>query len=333
LKAKILLIGYGTEPTLRHVCQQAARLRVDYDFLDLIAVRDAPRIRVEQTSDDLVIEMASRQFRFSCFHSFYNRCDYVDLGQPLRNLAVSRIFASVSAWLEFAGALVVNRPSAGAPNANKFLHAAELQHYGFETPEQIIVGNRLCAESALDAGGAWINKSCSSSRSIATVLDPELWERLHLLTNCPSLFQRRIVGPDVRVHVVGGQLFAEKIVSQSIDYRFHRGDTPNAYSDCDVPADICRLCLAYCEMRGLLLAGFDFKINDYDGNWYALEANPRPGFEAFDRRQGYQISKALLSLLSDGVTKAESGKHQSSFASGSNDAFISESRRPPIRIL
>lgn len=326
---KILMVGYSTDATLRHSLERAKQLNIDFEALDLLALRDAKRLRITQTPEDLVIEMEAQTIQFSHFQSFYNRGDYADFGQPLRNQAISRISATVSAWLEFSRALVVNRTSAGAPNANKFLHAVELRRFGFRTPEQMIVGTKSSAESVLDTSGTWISKSCSGSRSISTALDQELWERFHLLKNSPSLFQRRIVGPDVRVHVVGDQIFPEMIVSQTIDYRFPRTDVPNVYSDCGVPDDIGRLCIAYCKFRGLLIAGFDFKINHRDGYWYAFEANPRPGYESFDRRQGFRISNALLSLLNDGPSRTE--VHNKSTASICDDPFISQSRRPPFR--
>ena len=117
-------------------------------------------------------------------------------------------------------------------------------------------------------------------------MDGALWERLNHLRDSPSLFQRRIIGPDVRIHVVGSEIFPEMIISKNLDYRYPQKDTPNVYYDCDVPTDIRQRCLAYCKMRGLMFAGFDFKIDERNGCWYVLEANPRPGYEFYDRRQG-----------------------------------------------
>jgi glutathione synthase/RimK-type ligase-like ATP-grasp enzyme len=67
-----------------------------------------------------------------------------------------------------------------------------------------------------------------------------------------------------------------------------------------VPDDIVEHCRAYQVMSGLTFLGFDFMVTA-DGEYFALEANPLPGYDSYDRRLGYTISDALLSLLSDGA--------------------------------
>ena len=138
---KTLTIGYSSDPTLRHLREQACIQGSDLEICDLLEIRDANQVRVEQSPEDLVIQIDSRSIRFSEFSSFYNRCEYADLGQPMRNSAISRVSMSIHAYLEFADALVVNRLSASTMNSSKFLHAAELRCCGFETPEQMIIGS------------------------------------------------------------------------------------------------------------------------------------------------------------------------------------------------
>src|SRR5204862_5479152 len=135
----------------------------------------------------------------------------------------------------------------------------------------------------------------------------------------------------VRIHVVGSELFAERIISESVDYRFHRGRISNAYCHSDVSHEIRHSCLKYCSARGLLFAGFDFKLDQKNGEWYVLEVNPRPGYESYDRRQGGRISRALLFLLKEGTKGTE--EKVSRPASRPIEPFIEQGRRPPIRIL
>src|SRR5580704_17172710 len=134
MNVPVLMIGYGTDPPLRHLMERARLLGTNFEVFDLLSLRDAKNVRISQTPEDLVIEMDGRAIQFSGFHSFYNRCDYADFGDPFRNLMSWRIYASISACLEFCRATVVNRASAGSPNVNKFLHTVELRDWGFRTP-------------------------------------------------------------------------------------------------------------------------------------------------------------------------------------------------------
>lgn len=325
---KTLMIGYSSDPTLRHLREQTRIQGGDFEICDLLAIRDADWVRVEQLPEDLVLQIDSRSIRFSEFSSFYNRCEYADYGEPMRNAAISRVSTSILAYLEFADALVINRLSASAMNSNKFLHAAELRRCGFKTPEHMIIGSASSAKALLDPGGDWVNKGCGGTKTSAAALDSARWERLNQLQACPSLFQRRIIGPDVRIHVVGNEIFPEMIISKNIDYRYPQKGTPNVYQDCDVPTDIRRRCFAYCKMRGLMFAGFDFKVDEQSGCWYVLEANPRPGYESYDRRQDNRISKALLSLLQNGMEETKPSP-----LPPTNIPFITEHRRPLITPL
>jgi glutathione synthase/RimK-type ligase-like ATP-grasp enzyme len=172
-----------------------------------------------------------------------------------------------------------------------------MRSYGFSVPDTFIVGSSEEANSLRATGGNFISKSCSGTKTRVVEMEEELWGRVGALDNSPSIIQRRISGADVRVHVVGDQLLSERIESSRVDYRFHDASVPpNRYSLCDVPDSIAASCLTYCEDQGLLFAGIDFKITN-DDEWYVLEANPMPGYESYDRRQGHRISRALFELL------------------------------------
>ncbi|HWR00287.1 MAG TPA: hypothetical protein VN371_00350 [Chlorobaculum sp.] len=63
--------------------------------------------------------------------------------------------------------------------------------------------------------GRFICKSISGARSIVQELGPEDEERLESIRYCPMQFQARVDGFDVRVHVIGRQTIATKIVPNS----------------------------------------------------------------------------------------------------------------------
>ncbi len=312
----LLVIGYRTEGTLAHVLDAARAAGTRYALLDLATLRDATDLVVTESAGELVISIDDDVIRLSEFDAVYARIYWFDLGSPARNRALQMLIAALMGYLEHAPARVVNRPSAGASNMNKLAHLAELVTAGLVVPEAHVIGDAAFARTLVTADGEWISKSVSSAKTRAVAVDERLVARLDRLAACPSLFQRRIRGADVRVHVVGTECIAERIVAQQVDYRYRDPGVPRAeFSPCEVPAAIAAACVKYCETTGLLFAGIDFKISDADGEWYALEANPMPGFEPYDRRLGGRISRALLALLAPAVTH-------------DTEPFVTADRRP-----
>ena len=62
-------------------------------------------------------------------------------------------------------------------------------------------------------------------RSIVRELAEEHMPRLEQIKSCPALFQQKLVGTNIRVHVVGDRVFAHRIESGYVDYRYagHNG--------------------------------------------------------------------------------------------------------------
>ena len=350
---RTLLIGFSTEKTFRHTIQRMREFRIEVDVLDLSCFADA-RIDIDivETPSNLIISMGGDTFDFAGYGSIYNRAYWTDFNSASRNAALSRLVRSIAAWLSLCPGTIVNRPGCGTSNSNKFLHGIQLQKLGFRIPETFVTGDPLQASLLAHEGYELVSKSCSSTRTRTTAVTSSDWSRLGTILHCPTLFQRRIRGDEVRVHYVGGRLFPERIRTHRIDYRFPDPSIPpNQYLDCDVPSDIARLCEKYCTSQALMFAGFDFKI-EKDESWVVLEVNPMPGYESYDRRQKNRIVRALADLLSSGqstppvptsrvagtVWEAQSRESTNDYGSSiylstangreQNISFIGEDRRP-----
>jgi D-alanine-D-alanine ligase-like ATP-grasp enzyme len=95
---------------------------------------------------------------------------------------------------------------------------------------------------------------------------------------------------NIRVHVVGTDIFAAEIDSEAVDYRTDPRDMrPTA-----IPEPIAARCLAVTSKLGLLLAGIDL-IRTPDSEWYFLEANTSPGFTFFPGSD--RVAAAIARLL------------------------------------
>ena len=299
---KVLLIGYTTEKTFRHFTNYAMDASSEIDVLDLSLLCKCKSITISESKNDLFIDIDGIMFEFSQYLAFYTRAYWTDLGSPQRNAALSGLNNAINSWLAFCPGTVVNRPGAGMSNSNKFVHGMTLKEFGFKTPSTFIYGNPEAIQYHINKGEGveLVSKSCSSTRTRTVLLDDNLFNQSPALKNCPSLFQDRVIGSEVRVHCVDGLLLSEQIESNRIDYRYFDPLAPtNNYMICDVPENIGELCRKYCESKALVFAGIDFKVTPQN-DWIILEVNPMPGFESYDRRQFNRISIALLSVLLSG---------------------------------
>jgi glutathione synthase/RimK-type ligase-like ATP-grasp enzyme len=308
-----LIIGYARDKTTRHLCKAAADARVEHDFLDLGAAAEAERLALAWNGSNLEVELGERAFDLSSYEAFYSRLYFQTTGSARHDAALNELVAWVGGYLEQSDALVLNRPASGWSNFTKLQHARELRDVGFRVPDSFIVGSAAAGRELLRSG-RWVSKPCSGTRSETVLVDERLQARLHVLERAPTQFQEYIEGSDVRVHWLRGECFALEIRSASgIDYRF--GDAEGEFSEIDVPPAIAQRCAAFAKRARLEFAGFDFKL-DAGGEWVALEANPMPGFDYYDRRLDGAISRRIVQLLAHGV--------------GVEEPFIENSRRPAV---
>ena len=294
---RVLLVGYGTESTFSHFRDFLTADGVAHDVLDLSTLLEAHDLTITESPGELIVSIDDDMYCLSEYTAIYSRCFWFELGSDSRNRALQALVGALIGFLEHTPATVINRPSAGASNGNKLAHLGKLAAAGLVHPATYVIGDPALARTIVAPDGEWISKSVSGIRTRAVALDDALFARLDRLVVCPSLFQRRIRGADVRVHVVAAECIAERIVAQQVDYRYTEPGIPRAeFTPCDVPAEIERACVAYCERNQMLFAGIDFKVAE-DGTWYCLEVNPMPGYEPYDRRLGRRISRALATLL------------------------------------
>ena len=133
------------------------------------------------------------------------------------------------------------------------------------------------------------------------------------VAHCPTLFQERIEGVDVRVHVVGRSVFATRMTSDADDYRY---DTETRRESMAVPERIAHRCVQLSDSLGLLLAGCDFRVTP-SGRWVCFEVNPSPAFTYFEPRPETPIAEAVAELLRD----ADSGPQGNNPAVGLSGAI------------
>jgi len=281
----ILLWGLANDPPLRAVRERLGERGAEVVFVDHAAV-ERTHVRLDDEAFALAVDGA--ELSLDDVTAAYLRPYDARLYGPGVPHAAAGVHHLVYEWAESTRAIVVNRPSAEASNHSKLLQALPIRESGFATPESLVTNDRDRILEFRARHGSVIYKSLSSVRSIVAELDPE---RLPAGPMGPALIQQRIRGTNVRVHVVADRTFACAVESEGVDYRYASARLVPV----TLPAEVAGRCVSLARRLGLLLAGIDL-IEDADGDWYCLEANPSPAFTAFDHDGA--IADAVADLLS-----------------------------------
>lgn len=200
-------------------------------------------------------------------------------------------------WADQAAATVVNRPAAAFVNNSKPRQLHAIAACGFDVPETVVTTSPEVARRFAERHRRVVFKSASGVRSIATELSDGDRARLAEVTACPTMFQRLVEGVDVRVHVVGSQVFAIRIDADSLDYRYARDVRMTAI---ELDRDMADRLVRMVHRMGLHVAGVDLRL-ERDGRWLCLEVNPSPGFTWFARETGQPVAHAIAALLATEV--------------------------------
>jgi glutathione synthase/RimK-type ligase-like ATP-grasp enzyme len=199
--------------------------------------------------------------------------------------------------------VVINRVGGGMSNNSKPYQALLVRRAGLLSPPTVVTNEPDVARAFIDElDGKVIYKSLSGIRSIVRQMRPESMERLPYLRHGPAQFQEHIGGTNVRVHTVGDAVFATRVVSDAVDYRYARREGATVEMEPMVlPDDVSAACLRLARALGLELTGIDLKETS-QGDFYCFEVNPSPAFLYYEQHTGQPISAAIADLLHEGVS-------------------------------
>ena len=203
-------------------------------------------------------------------------------------------------WMEITPARVVNRCRPMGSNSSKPYQAQLIAQHGFAVPETLITNDPEIVRDFYAQYGRVIYKSISGVRSIVQELTAADLLRLEHIRWCPTQFQAFIAGTNIRVHIVGQEVFATKILSEVTDYRYARRQGGEAeLIAVELDDDLAERCIRLAATLALPFAGIDLKITP-DGEVFCFEVNPSPGFSYFEHHTGQPIARAVAHYLSRG---------------------------------
>jgi hypothetical protein len=221
-------------------------------------------------------------------------CRLIDLSGAAPHLAKrwQGLMAALRAWLEAVPGRVANRPSGGLHNSSKPLHEAILRGFGLRVPESLTSSDAETLR-AFVREGATISKTVSGVRADTVMVTEEDFVGFDG-GGGPVHLQRCVPGDDVRIHVVGEHIVAQRVEAGAVDYR--RDGGLGRMTIFEPPDALCNRLISSTAALGLAFAGWDFKI-DEAGDYWCLEANPMPGYGPYDAYCDGAISRALRSYL------------------------------------
>ncbi len=178
----------------------------------------------------------------------------------------------------------------------KVFQLNQMAKNNIRVPNTLITNNKDDLEEFLESnnnnvifkpvlGGAYTKKLSKES------LKSDLVKKL---INSPVQFQEMIEGEDLRVYIIGKEVFAAKIETEILDFRT---DKQAKIKPLELPQEIIYKCFRIMEIFDLNYTGIDIRLSD-SGEYVFLEANPAPMFIHFEKETGYPISDTLVKMLS-----------------------------------
>ena len=204
-------------------------------------------------------------------------------------------------WCELTSARVVNRLAAMGSNSSKAYQMQIIAEHGFNVPETLITSDPEAVHEFRRRHRTIVYKSISGVRSIVQRLSDHDLHRLEDIRWCPTQFQAYVEGRDVRVHVVDRRVFATRIESTAMDYRYAHQQVDEAarLEAIELPGDAADACVRLARGLGLAFAGVDLRIGP-DGEVTCFEVNPCPAFSYYEQQTGQPIAAAVAAYLAGG---------------------------------
>ena len=300
----ILLCGIPSEPPLAQAIRAAEQARLAYVVFNQRQAGTDITLEVSRGRATGTLTLRETHWPLDGFTGVYVRL--MDWRMLPRNRSsdpagvekARLLYETLDTWLEIAPSCrICNRNGACASNQSKPFQAQAIQRAGLLTPETLVTNDPDAVLLFLEAHGRVVYKSISSVRSIVQELRPDQRATLHRVRALPTQFQAFVPGTNVRVHVVGSEVFATEICSEAVDYRYAERDgrdvTMRAVT---LPDDVEEKCVRLSRLLDLPLCGIDLKRTP-EGVYYCFEVNPSPAYSYYQERTGQPVAQALVRYL------------------------------------
>jgi hypothetical protein len=303
----ILLLGIVTEPPLARVAHELDVLGVPTTvFNQREAAEGRCTFEIDGSGLHGELKLARGTLRLEDVAAVYTRLmddrilpelEGEPPDSPART-ACRELHDTLYRWMEITPARVVNRASSMASNGSKPFQAQLIAAAGFAIPETLVTNDPELVRAFFAEHGRVVYKSVSGSRSIVQELTWDDFDRIEDIRWCPVQFQAYVAGVDVRVHVVGQQLFATRVTSGATDYRYAGldGGTPARLEEMTLDDETAQRCIDITRELGLRFSGIDLRLTP-EGEAVCFEVNPSPAYAYYESHTGQPIAAAVARHL------------------------------------
>ena len=301
----ILLIGIPSEPPLRLLAEACSKKGIPFELFNQ---RQQAAWRVETDPwrrGDSILTNGSRHYRLNdCAGIYLRTMDHTQVPEyasSQNKTAINEMYGRLFRVMdEKTTCRVVNVPSVQMSNNSKPYQSLCINESGLDIPDTCITNDADEARQFIARYSSVIYKSISGTRSIVKQVDDASLVRLDKIKYCPVQFQECVSGFNVRVHVIGQKVYATKIISDAVDYRYARAEGKTASLESyDLDGTTAAKCVALARRLELPFAGIDLMIAE-DGRTICFEVNPSPGYSYYEQHTGQPISHALANYLAFG---------------------------------
>ena len=231
--------------------------------------------------------------------------DVSELEGDARSFAYNEWYEAVAGmWAMLGGAFWVNEPQRDLVASRKAFQLQVALEEGLSIPETLITSDPVAAGEfvARRAGAPCIYKSFSATeqawRETRILADAEL-AVLDQVRWSPVIFQEYVPAEvDLRVTVVGDEVYAGAVHSQEMeyrhDYRMHLDQV--RIEATELPDDVTDKLLSFMRRLGLSYGAIDMRRTP-EGDHVFLEVNPAGQWLFVEQHTGQPIAARIADLL------------------------------------
>lgn len=308
----ILLIGIPSEPPLKLAIEAAEKLNIPAVIFNQRYAHTYDMV-LEYVNNKFYgcLQIDGKEYNLDEFTGVYVRMmdynylpeikskvfNYIGNQKALKSISIQQ---QLLLWLDGTKSFIANRPLDMLSNMSKPYQTQIIAQSGLLIPPTLITNNLAQLNSYKNTNKNLIFKSISSVRSIVKDLNITYTPQLKNLQFLATQFQKKLEGENIRVHVVGNQTFATKVLSEVTDYRYsaHEGKETLLTIE-QLPHQIIKACLKSSLLLNLPLCGIDL-FRTPQNKYYCFEVNPSPAYSYYQQNTGQDIASALVKLLARG---------------------------------
>lgn len=203
------------------------------------------------------------------------------------------LITSALRTLEASGAHLVNPVSRFEVHLMKPLQTELLSRAGVAVPSTLTTSDPDAVRAFAARHREVIYKPLGGGALVRRLEERDL-PRLPFLSTAPVMFQQRVIGDELRVYVLDGEVLAAFALParKVVDARAVLAKAKRAKA----PRPVASACVKAARALGLVFTAVDVRVDD-DGKPWVLECNPTPSVSFYEAPEKSGVLRALASHL------------------------------------